>query len=157
MCIRDSTYTFSVKDTCNKTLSGQTYTRSGGDDTPPQITCPPDIIDACNDEGHCYAVLDVGTPEATDNCDPSPTITLERSDYLALTDPYPCGTTTITWTATDDCGNSASCIQTVKVKDCEPPVISWRSKDSEWFYAAVPWTPQLRIMLWTWFERGDAT
>jgi len=52
---------------------------------------------------------------ATDNCDPNPAITAVRSDSLPLTDPYPSGVTTITWTATDACGNSASCDQTVTV------------------------------------------
>jgi hypothetical protein len=37
--------------------------------------------------------------------------------------PYPKGTTTITWRATDDAGNYSECTQTVTVQDHEAPVI----------------------------------
>ena len=52
---------------------------------------------------------------AMDNCDTDPDITAMRSDGLSLTDPYPAGTTTITWRATDDCGNFVECDQLVTV------------------------------------------
>jgi hypothetical protein len=48
-----------------------------------------------------------------------------RSDALALTDPYPVGTTTITWNVTDIHGNAAvAAIQTVTVTDNEKPVVT---------------------------------
>ncbi|KIC01910.1 hypothetical protein OA88_11090, partial [Flavobacterium sp. JRM] len=48
-----------------------------------------------------------------------------RSDSKSLTDLYPVGTTTITWTATDASGNtSLSCEQTITITDTEKPVIS---------------------------------
>ncbi len=52
---------------------------------------------------------------AVDNCDSSPVITATRSDGQDLGDPYPAGITTITWTATDACGNSTSETQTIEV------------------------------------------
>lgn len=44
---------------------------------------------------------------ASDDCSTA-SIAFERSDdpLLGLDDPYPTGTTTVTWTATDDCGNA---------------------------------------------------
>src|SRR5207237_7475996 len=65
-----------------------------------------------------------GTATATDNCESNPTITGTRSDNQSLSSPYPKGTTTITWTATDSAGNHSSCTQTVTVNDTENPTIS---------------------------------
>ncbi len=47
-----------------------------------------------------------------------------RNDTKALTDAYPKGVTTITWTATDAAGNKSTCDQSVTVNDNEPPAIS---------------------------------
>jgi len=53
---------------------------------------------------------------AWDNCDPDPDLACARDDGLnCFDDPYPCGVTTLTWTATDACGNSASWTTTVTV------------------------------------------
>ncbi len=65
-------------------------------------------------------------PVATDNCCLD-SVTYVRSDNVALTlfDPFPIGNTTITWTATDCCGNtSLPCTQTITVEDNEPPVVT---------------------------------
>ncbi|HEX6189873.1 MAG TPA: PxKF domain-containing protein [Pyrinomonadaceae bacterium] len=93
------------------------------DTTAPVIDCPDNIV-ATTDSGACSAVVDPGTATATDNCDTSVTITGTRSDSQALNAPYPKGTTTITWRATDDAGNYSECQQTVTVNDEEPPTIT---------------------------------
>jgi len=59
---------------------------------------------------------------AEDNCNVASLIGV-RSDSLPLTDPYPQGTTTITWTATDDCGNMSSCTQDVIVSGDNEAII----------------------------------
>ncbi len=84
------------------------------DSTAPVITCPADI-EVDTDPGEPGADVNVGTATASDNCDLSPAILGTRSDALPLTDPYPIGTTFITWTATDDCGNVGQCTQSVVV------------------------------------------
>jgi len=66
----------------------------------------------------------VGAPIVGDNCDPYPALTYARDDGLLLTDPYPVGTTTVTWTVTDCAGNPASCAQTITVTDAEAPVLT---------------------------------
>jgi len=88
----------------------------------PTITCP-DNVAVNSDAGTCEATnVVVGTPLVNDNCGVN-TVTGVRDDMLALTDPYPLGTTTITWTVTDFGGNSASCDQLVTVTDIELPTI----------------------------------
>ncbi len=64
------------------------------------------------------------TAFAIDNCDPAPTVVGVRSDDKTLSEPFPLGITTITWTATDACGNSSTCVQTVTVADNTPPVLT---------------------------------
>jgi hypothetical protein len=85
----------------------------------PVITCPPDITIAGNILGSCGAIVAVGSATATDNCSGVEVGGL-RNHGGALTDPYPLGTTTITWTATDGAGNSSSCLQLITVTNPNP-------------------------------------
>jgi Dockerin type I domain len=81
------------------------------DDIPPEISCPPDITLACTeptDPSH------TGTATATDNCDPEPDITYSDDEVN--------GTIIRTWTATDECENSADCVQTITIEENDTPV-----------------------------------
>ncbi|PTN07479.1 gliding motility-associated-like protein, partial [Mangrovibacterium marinum] len=93
------------------------------DNEAPVITASPDMEQTA-DADLCEAVVTITPATATDNCavgDPVGT----RSDEQALTDPYPVGTTTISWNVTDIHGNDAETVtQTVTVTDNEQPVIS---------------------------------
>ena len=90
------------------------------DEVAPSITAPANVT-VGNDPGLASAVVAVGSPVASDDCS-EVTVTSARSDNKALNDPYPVGETTITWTATDAAGNSASASQLVTVLDVEAPV-----------------------------------
>ncbi|HEX8560198.1 MAG TPA: PxKF domain-containing protein [Pyrinomonadaceae bacterium] len=92
------------------------------DNQTPAINCPGNITTGTS-AGSCDASVNVGTPSVSDN-DPNVSVSGARSDNAALSAPYPKGTTTITWTATDTAGNSASCQQTVTVNDDDAPAIS---------------------------------
>jgi hypothetical protein len=94
-----------------------TFTVTINDTEPPQITCPPNQTTAAG--ANCQATVSVGTATATDNC-PGVTATGTRSDGQPLTDPYPLGVTTITWTAADAAGNMATCMQMVMVMNTPP-------------------------------------
>jgi hypothetical protein len=75
-----------------------------------------DIVLGCRDSDPIYA--DSLAPEASDNCDPHPTIV--PSSQVADADP--CNyKTTHTWTATDACGKSASFDINVTTTDQEKP------------------------------------
>ncbi|HEU5240276.1 MAG TPA: HYR domain-containing protein [Pyrinomonadaceae bacterium] len=99
--------------------------------TPPTISCPPDVTGADDGSGfHTFTAAQIGTP--TTNPTTNVTVTFERSDNVpatyddngnvltpavvhAIDDPYPLGTTGITWTVTDSNGLKASCLQKVIV------------------------------------------
>jgi hypothetical protein len=82
------------------------------DTTPPSISCPASITTKTSQPGDPCVVVNYTTPVASDNC-PLPTV--------ACTPPsgscFPVGTTTVTCTATDGSGNTASCSFSVSVFD----------------------------------------
>jgi hypothetical protein len=88
----------------------------------PSISAPESMI-RDNDPGLGSALVAVGSPVAADNCG-DVKVSSVRSDGAAIDAPYPVGITTITWTATDAAGNTASAAQTVTVLDVEAPVFS---------------------------------
>ncbi len=93
------------------------------DNQPPFVSCPMDIIQG-NDIGLCGAMLQIVGPFVSDNCDPYPVVTWVRSDNLLLTDMFPVGITTITWSITDFNNNTSTCVQTVTIYDSEAPAIT---------------------------------
>ncbi|MGE0019769.1 MAG: HYR domain-containing protein [Draconibacterium sp.] len=111
--------TWTVMDNClNATTQVQLITVM--DTTPPELVCAADVNNVA-DTDECYATgVAIGSTSATDNCVLASLLGV-RSDGLPLTDPYPVGITTITWTATDACGNIATCQQTITITDVQAP------------------------------------
>jgi HYR domain/Secretion system C-terminal sorting domain/Concanavalin A-like lectin/glucanases superfamily len=101
------------------TFSGPacTFTVRVNDVQPPVVTCPANITTG-NTTGLCGAVVNF-SPTATDNC---PGVTV--SSVPASGSVFPVGTTTVTSTATDGAGNTATCSFTVTVTDTEGPAFS---------------------------------
>jgi hypothetical protein len=62
-----------------------------------------------------FALVTLGTPTATDACAPGLTATGVRSDGQALGAAWPSGTTTVTWSAVDPCGNTTTATTSVTV------------------------------------------
>jgi hypothetical protein len=84
------------------------------DVTNPTITAPANISLVAN--SGCAAIANLGTPVTADNC------TVASVTNNAPTS-FPIGTTTVTWTATDAAGNTATSTQTVTVTDQAKPTI----------------------------------
>ncbi|MBI1286578.1 MAG: HYR domain-containing protein [Flavobacteriales bacterium] len=87
----------------------------------PIIVCPSNI--SVNvDAGTCGADVTYSLPSVTDNCTGSITPTLEAG--IASGSNFPVGTTTNTYQAEDEYGNTSTCSFTVTVTDDEAPVIT---------------------------------
>ncbi|MDA7942323.1 MAG: HYR domain-containing protein [Nitrosopumilus sp.] len=97
-----------------------TVTVTEPDTAPPSISAPPDV--SAEATGPLTAV-DLGSPDVSDARDPSPEVS---SDAPAS---FPPGSTTVTWTARDASGNSASDEQLVVVRDTTPPVLNVTGDD----------------------------
>jgi len=88
------------------------------DTTSPVITCPADTTIECDTSSD---PANTGFATATDSCTSISTVT-----YADVTTPGSCpeaSTISRTWTATDACGHSSSCVQNIQVVDTTPPVI----------------------------------
>jgi hypothetical protein len=98
------TRTWTAVDHCgNSTSLDQLITVQ--DTTAPVIACPEDTTVPC---GSTADPTETGMATATDNCDPSPSVTYSDSSSGE------CPTLiTRTWTATDTCGNSSMCVQLI--------------------------------------------
>lgn len=87
------------------------------DTKPPLVTAPPDLpaVECTSPSG---ASPSLGLPLVADLCDDTPALVNDAPAVL------PFGTTAVTWTATDDSGNSGSDGQLVTVVDTTPPSIA---------------------------------
>ena len=109
-CSQSRVYTFTVSDDCGNDAIATTLVSRTYDVTPPVMICPEDMEHEC-DESPIY-----GEATATDACNDVTLTSVESEDSDN------CITViTRTWTATDLCGNSSSCIQTITIVDTSAP------------------------------------
>jgi subtilisin-like proprotein convertase family protein len=113
--------TWTATDNCGNTNTVQ-QSVVVVDNVAPTITSPANVTVEASATS-CNVTLNPTPPAATDNCSPTTAIVLTPSGVPA-SNSFPLGTTTITWTATDRCGNSSTASQTIEVRDVTPPVIS---------------------------------
>ena len=111
------TRVYTIRDACNNAVT-VTQTIHVANATPPAITCPGPYYQNATPGTCTYTPFTLGTVTATDACGGSVSVT---SNAPAV---FPVGTTTVTWTAMDACGNVATCSQFVTIYDVEPPVIN---------------------------------
>jgi HYR domain/Secretion system C-terminal sorting domain/Immunoglobulin I-set domain len=109
------TRTYRATDVCGN-FAQCTQIITVNDITGPVITCPANIT-ATSPVGSCVATVNFNV-SAVDNCTGAVTITSVPASGSA----FPVGTTTVTSTATDACGNTATCNFTVTVLDGQLPV-----------------------------------
>jgi hypothetical protein len=90
---------WTATDSCGNTSAEFTQTIQIKDTTAPTITCPADMMIVTGPGRATYSAT------ATDNADPSPTVTLDPPSGST----FAMGRTPVTCTATDRCGNTRSC------------------------------------------------
>ncbi|MCH4821721.1 T9SS type A sorting domain-containing protein [Gramella lutea] len=119
--VGDNTVTLTIID-ANNNSETSTAIVTVEDDIIPVITAG-GTITGTNDTGLCEAGMSIAPATATDNCNIGSPIGT-RDDGLNLNDPYPVGTTIITWNVQDENGNVAESVtQTVIVEDNEAPAL----------------------------------
>jgi hypothetical protein len=82
---------------------------------PSVVNTPANRLFWADADGSNAAVVSITAPTGSDNFDSSVDITYSRSAGSGLSSFAAGGVTTITWTATDDCGNTATSTTTVDV------------------------------------------
>jgi len=85
------------------------------------ITCPPTTTISCSVPP---LPANTGTATATTNCPSSSAVTITYTDNAQMTGCMGTGTITRTWKATDQCGASATCIQSIVVEDNTSPTLT---------------------------------
>jgi gliding motility-associated-like protein/uncharacterized repeat protein (TIGR01451 family) len=116
--IGTNTVTFTATDTSGNT-SQCSFDIIVEDTEDPTLECPSDIVRS-TDSGICGAIVEFEIPEGFDN---SGNVTVEQTEGLASGEVFPVGTTTITFTTSDEAGNTVSCSFEITVVDDEAPVI----------------------------------
>ena len=109
---------FTVMDAAGNTASCS-FTVTVTDAEDPEITCPADVTLDCPASDEDTDIAATGSATATDNC----SATVSHSDSTVV----PCGNTRVitrTWTATDDAGNTDTCVQTITVQDITAPEVT---------------------------------
>lgn len=92
----------------------------GDDAAPTFLNCPSSVVRVGNDVDDCSALVNWSIPVAVDNCDDNVSVVQTAGPNPGTT--VSVGTTfTVTYTATDDAGNSSTCSFDVEVIDTQEP------------------------------------
>src|ERR1035438_9814955 len=113
--------TFTATDASgNKRSSSQTIIVK--DTTGPVVTCPPEVTIGCTDSLDPLVNLALGVATATDSCSGASAPTY--SDVHTLGNCAGNYTVARTWSSTDGCGNTGTCVQTIQLQDTHPPAVT---------------------------------
>jgi hypothetical protein len=126
-CLRSQVFTYSASDACGNSTSAQvTYTWKV-DTTPPSITCPGPVTvataGAIPAPATDYASFVTAGGAASDTCVGAVTVT-HMGDVMATSNSPTSFVITRTYQASDACGNSETCAQTITVAGVETLQIS---------------------------------
>ncbi|GEM_PF-579658 len=115
---------WTVIDDCTGHVAEHTQIIKIFDITPPTITCPPSTTVSTDDFG-CFGIINLPSANAVDDCSAPITITPTWS-FGSGFGPFgnvPQGTHTVTYEASDACGNTSQCTTTITVEDQIAPTV----------------------------------
>ncbi|MEO6131505.1 MAG: T9SS type A sorting domain-containing protein, partial [Saprospiraceae bacterium] len=120
--------TWTILDWCTQTTLECVQVIKLSDNQAPVISCPSNIT-VGTAFWYCYGSVSVPKPNVTDACGSAFTLSLSSTGGTIVNfgnnyvlNQVPIGTVKVTWTATDECGNSSTCSFNVTVKDDVVPV-----------------------------------
>ncbi|MBI5916686.1 MAG: hypothetical protein HY842_15015 [Bacteroidetes bacterium] len=115
---------WTVIDDCTSQLVEHTQLIKLFDVTPPMLTCPAPAVLGTDDFG-CFGTINLPPANAVDDCSSTITITptWNFGNGFGPFGNVPQGTHTVTYQATDACGNTSSCSTTVTVQDNVAPTV----------------------------------
>ncbi|MCC6816753.1 MAG: hypothetical protein IT267_10100, partial [Saprospiraceae bacterium] len=116
--------TWKVRDDCNNEKV-ETQMITVLDTMGPQVTCPVNVSVDCGDP---TSPDDTGYADGNDGCDTA--ITITHSDVIIPGDCPADFTINRTWVATDICGHTSTCVQTIEVEG-EAPTITCPTNQTE--------------------------
>ncbi|MEM1320597.1 MAG: PA14 domain-containing protein, partial [Bacteroidota bacterium] len=90
---------------------------------------------------NCGTVVDITGPTMTDNCDLNLTTTISLDTINSVCSKF----VRREWTATDNCGNTTSYIQTIRLNDVEAPTFSGVPADVTVSCTNIPEPPEIGV------------
>src|SRR5439155_9271100 len=100
--------------TCAQTITVQ-------DTNPPSLTCPTNLTVSCSSQ---VPAPDTNSVTTGDNCGGAVTVSWQ-GDSISSSNCASRFVISRTYRATDLCGNSATCAQTITIQDTNPPVFTF--------------------------------
>ena len=121
--------TWTVVDPCSNTVERQDQIIVVADKQPPQIACPDTLRVSTTDANACTASVLLPTVAITDNCSSNLAVAVQTpgsnlNSNGGLVHDLPEGINTVTYFATDECGQVGSCQTIVEVRDGTAPSLT---------------------------------
>ena len=118
----DITVTWTAIDDCGQKIVATSTIIVDKDETAPVFdNCPTATIEMNNDVDKCGANVTFQTPSATDGCS---TASITQTSGSASGSFFAVGTSTVVFTAKDQCDNARTCQITIKVSDMQLPTVN---------------------------------
>ncbi len=120
-CMGSVDVTFTATDDCGNVTTCEAMITMDDTEDPYFVNCPTAPLTINVDVDVCGAFPIFSTPVALDDCDVQ--VLVEQTGGLAPGTEFPVGTTSLEFTATDDCGNTDICTFDIIVVDSDVPNI----------------------------------